>query len=58
MLHSAHIGIFPPQTRVLILGNELALLGAVQRKQEAQTFTGTILLFQKTIAQQSRKNLV
>ena len=35
ILHSAHIGIFPPQTHVLKLGNEFALPGAVQRKEEA-----------------------
>ena len=35
ILHSAHIGVFPPQTHVLKLGNDFALPGAVQRKEEA-----------------------
>ena len=39
MYHSyfapAHSGLFPPQTHVGKLGNELALPGAGQRKEEA-----------------------
>ena len=30
-----HIGIFPPQTHILKLGNEFALPGAVQQQERA-----------------------
>ena len=35
ILHPTHSGLFPPQTHVGKLGNVFALLGAVQRKEEA-----------------------
>ena len=35
ILRPTHSGLFPPQTHVGKLGNELALPGAVKRKEEA-----------------------
>ena len=49
-LHSTQSGLFPPQTHVIKLRNDLALPEAVQRKRRrvpAQTFPGAILQFQK-----------